>query len=399
MMKKMAVICLAAMLLMTQGIYGADAGNETAAAEESTSQRAVPEVQHGTATTDDIETHGNITLSILCQDFLDAGYQYGDVVTVAFLDQTVDIPFCSDYFGVDSGEPVLVAKDEEPNLKLAVCLGNFAGTYGIATEQVEADETITWTYADGVEGPVEFTISMKEPGGYYGMYIAHLMDYSNERSDYPDLTDEQFANFRNIATTGMGENILYRTSSPVDPQNNRNTYADAALKKAGVTVIMNLVDDEKTLQSYEGYADTYYATVQHIALNMSFEYTTPEMQEKLAKGLRMFAETPGVYAVHCTEGRNRTGYVSALLECFMGATYEEVVSDYMVTYYNYFGLTPEDDRYETIAQGNIVKILKEVFQTEDIETADLSACAEAYFREIGLTQEEISALRDHLKGE
>ena len=40
----------------------------------------------------------------------------------------------------------------------------------------------------------------------------------NNREDYPELTDEQFANFRNIATTGMGAGILYRSSSPINPE-------------------------------------------------------------------------------------------------------------------------------------------------------------------------------------
>jgi len=399
MRKRIVMVSLSILLLFSQCVWAEDPVSIETGETQNMELVAVPEDQYGTADLEGIEKYGNVTLSILCQDFLDAGYQYGDVVTVSFLDQSLDIPFCSDYFNVNTGEAVLVAKDQEPNLKLAVCLGDFASTYGIAAKTVEDDETITWNYADGVDGPVEFCISMKEPGGYYGMYLAHLLDYSDERSDFPDLTDEQFANFRMIATTGIGENILYRSASPIDPQYNRNTYADEALKNAGVTFIMNLVDDEGAVQSYEGYADTYYATVQHIALNMSFDYTNPQMEDKLAKGLRYFAQNPGVYVIHCTEGRNRTGYVSALVECFMGASCEEVISDYMVTYYNYFGITPDDDRYDIIAQGNIVKPLQELFQTDDLETADLAACAEAYFRRIGLTDDEINALRKNLGGQ
>ena len=37
-----------------------------------------------------------------------------------------------------------------------------------------------------------------------------------------------------VATTGMGEDALYRTSSPIDPTHQRNRYADNALKVTDV---------------------------------------------------------------------------------------------------------------------------------------------------------------------
>lgn len=52
---------------------------------------------------------------------------------------------------------------------------------------------------------------------------------------------------------------------------------------------------------------------------------------------------PAPYVVHCTEGKDRTGYVCALLEALAGATYDEIVDDYLVTYGNYFHITPEKD--------------------------------------------------------
>jgi hypothetical protein len=44
------------------------------------------------------------------------------------------------------------------------------------------------------------------------------------------------------------------------------------------------------------------------------------------------------------EGKDRTGYVCALLEGLCGATYEEMVADYLTTYDNFYGVTPEKDR-------------------------------------------------------
>ena len=162
---------------------------------------------------------------------------------------------------------------------------------------------------------------------------------------------------------------------------------------------MNLADDESTVKSYEDYDASYYATTNYIALNMGVDFTAEEFRAKLAEGLRFFAANPGVYAVHCTEGKDRAGLVSALLEIFMGARYDEVVGDYMTTFYNYYGVTPADERYENIANSNIVKTLSRAFGVENLKTADLKMCAEQYIKSIGLSDTEISALRDNLAAE
>jgi protein tyrosine/serine phosphatase len=199
-----------------------------------------------------------------------------------------------------------------------------------------------------------------------------------------------------IATTGMGKNILYRTSSPINPKHKRSTYADAAIEKAGVVTIMNLADSMKKAKSFKGYAKTYYSTTNFVALDMGLAFNTDEFRKKMAEGLVFFANNKGPYAVHCKEGKNRAGVASALLECFMGATYDEIVSDYMVTYYNYYGIKPGDKRYDDIAQKNIVATLQTMFNVDDLKTADLSKEAEEFFKEIGLSDEDIENLRNNL---
>ena len=117
--------------------------------------------------------------------------------------------------------------------------------------------------------------------------------YTDARSDYPNLSDAAFANFRMVATTGMGEGALYRTASPIDPTHKRNTYADAALKMAGVETVMNLMDSPKFLKVHRGYSDSYYATTDIVALSMGTAYDTEEFRNKLAGGLRFFATHEG----------------------------------------------------------------------------------------------------------
>ncbi len=346
--------------------------------------------------------YGNVYTDCKAEDFMGKlGFAWGDLVTVKFLDKTLTLPVVPTYSYVDSGKPaVIVEKDADGKptgyVSMAINMGNFAETYELAKKHTNEDKTWYWTAWEGVTYPVEVTFKMAEKGGYMAEYIMHDLQRTNDRADYPNLSDAEFGNFRNIATTGMGKDVLYRGSSPINPELGRNTYVDTALKQAGVNVIMNLANSQEEAEAYEGFADTYYSGQKVIYLNLGVDFSAPEFQKGLAEGLRFFAANKGTYYVHCTEGKDRAGFVSALLECLMGATYDEVVADYMVTYYNYYGVEPGTDKYNAIANSNIIKTLQNAFGVEDLSKADLQKGAKDYMKAIGLTDAEITDLMVNL---
>lgn len=346
--------------------------------------------------------YGNVYTDCKAKDFMGKlGFSWGDLVTVKFLDKTLTLPVVPTYSYVDSGKPAIIVEkdaDGKPTgyVSMAINMGNFAETYELAKKHTNEDKTWYWTAWEGVTYPVEVTFKMAEKGGYMAEYIMHDLQRTNDRADYPDLSDAEFGNFRNIATTGMGKDVLYRGSSPINPELGRNTYVDAALKQAGVNVIMNLANSQEEAEAYEGFADTYYSGQKVIYLNLGVDFSAPEFQKGLAEGLRFFAANKGTYYVHCTEGKDRAGFVSALLECLMGATYDEVVADYMVTYYNYYGVEPGTDKYDAIANSNIIKTLQNAFGVEDLSKADLQKGAKDYMKAIGLTDAEITDLMVNL---
>lgn len=348
--------------------------------------------------------YGNTYTNCKATNFFDVlGFNWGDLVTVKFLDQELVLPVVPTYSYVDSGTPaIIVEKDTEGKptgyVSMAINMGNFGKTYGLVNIDKQEDGTYVVSAQEGVTFPVEVTYTMKEAGGYMAEYILHDLQRTNERSDYANLTDEQFANFRVVATTGMGKNVLYRSSSPVNPELGRNSYADAAAKAAGVKTFMNLADNAESMAAYEGFASTYYSKQNVIALNLGVDFTEAGFQSGLANGLRYFAAHEGPYLVHCTEGKDRAGYVTALLECLMGATADEVVEDYMVTYYNYYGVEKGTEKYTAIAESNIIKSLKNAFGVADLNKADLAAEAAKYMKKIGLSDAEIAALKANLAG-
>ena len=197
---------------------------------------------------------------------------------------------------------------------------------------------------------------------------------------------------------GIGVGTLYRSSSPVNPKYSRSREADAAAEAAGIRTVMNMADSSEGMAAYAGYAFTYYAQCDVIALNLGMDHNSKDFRSGLAEGLRFFIAHEGPYLIHCNEGKDRTGFAAAILECLMGAKPDEVVADYMLTYENYYGVEPGTEQYERISARNIDQELSGVFGIESLRdsSADLALCAEKYLRDIGLTEDEIIALKANL---
>ncbi len=349
-----------------------------------------------TATAEEIQKYGNVVLSVKATELLGAGYAYGDIVTVTVGEASYDMPLGSNYADVDQGSMICRAVHSEAEgtdyVLIAVNMGDFATSAGIAAKtKLEEDPGYRWDYL--MSEPVELTISMKEKGGYYDEYVMRQLSRSLERTDYPDLTDAEFANFRPVTTAGIGEGRLYRSSSPVNPEIARNVQAMAAAEAAGIRTVVNLADAEAVMTAYEGYAGSYYSALDVIALNLGVDFSAEEFKAGLADGFRFIASHDAPYLIHCNEGKDRAGFTSAVLECLMGASVQEVVADYMVTFYNFYGVADGTDQYNAIASSNIVKSLAAAFGVADLYSADLAGEAEDYLTEIGMTADEIAALK------
>ena len=341
----------------------------------------------------DISKHGNLILYMYGSDLFDKGFEHGDIVEIAIGDKKWDVPICTSYSDVDNGIAVLRAITATDGVVLAINAGDFTTTAGIATKTViEENPGYRWDYL--IETPVEITITMKEEGGYREEWLMRQLVRTNERSDYANLSDEAFANFRVINTTGMGEGVLYRSSSPINPALGRNTYADLAARNAGIMTIINLADPSNTYGEGE---DSYYSTCKVVYVNLGMDFLSESTLNGIAEGMRYIINNNGPYLIHCNEGKDRAGFVSALLECLMGASIDEVIDDYMLTYYNYYGVEEGSEKYDVIVKNNLIKVLNTTFKVDDVYKADLAAEAAAFLVEdAGLTADEVAALKAKL---
>ncbi len=349
----------------------------------------------------DMLKYGHIDIDYPADDFL-TEFELGDIVTVELEGYgTYEVPVCASYDDVAAGEPLLRVVSGKTYLILAINYGQIAVQEGLV-EKAEEGAATAYVVKDGVTFPINVTITLKAKGDS-GNTLGDLIR-TDVRTDYPELTDAQFANFRKVTTTGIKDGVLYRSSSPINPEIGRNLYADAAAEEAGVKTFINLADTETEATNYPDYATSYYSEQNHIFLGLPVAFTTDTFKSGLAEGFRYIINNEGPYLIHCTEGKDRAGLTAAILECLMGASYDEVVADYVETYCNYYSVENGaqralTDKEKEAAAQVILANLKLSFGVEITPTTDLVAAAEAYMKSIGLTDEEIAALKARLGGE
>ncbi|MBQ4244726.1 MAG: tyrosine-protein phosphatase [Clostridia bacterium] len=328
---------------------------------------------------------GGVYIKKTIEEFDSLGVKYGDSVNVEFSNgyKLEGIPYYNGYY-TKNGEPLLIAYPGYDYIKAAINNGDDLFTVAGLTENDTA------------------TVTLAEAGKFADIQKARDIHYEDDREKYE--SDEQFANFRSIAVSTMKEGAVYRSASPCDNQHCRAPYVDKLMMKAETEFILNLSDNEEKIEKYmaaEDFDSPYFeelylsGSVKPIALNMN--YSSQEFKEKIASGLTAMAEHEGPYLVHCTEGKDRTGFVCMLLEALTGASYEEIENDYMLTYDNYYGIKAGDERYDVIVENVLVPMIESMAgEGVDIKTADLSACAERFLLDAGMSAETIAKLKANI---
>lgn len=385
-------LALTMMLSLALSAPGALAQALEASAEPALVSTTAPSVE-------EIDKYGDIRLSITAGELASMGYAYADLVTVSFLDQTVILPVIPAYRYVGAKASGLVMwEDPTKPVELEVFNGSFAESYGLAKRMTKEDGTRYHVPMEGISFPIDVTIQLYEQGGYANTYMVFDLNRTDERADYAHLNDEQFANFRMVTTSGMGAGKLFRASSPVNPSIGRNGYADAAAQANQIKSFINLADSKESAAKYAGYEESYYSKQDVLFLNLGVDFTSELNRAGVVEAMNFLAKAQTPVLVHCNEGQDRAGFVSALLECLMGASEAEVVQDYMATFYNYYGVTAGTEQYTQIA-GNIAKHLRTAFALEDLSGADLAAEAQEYLLELGVSQQTIDGVKANLGGE
>lgn len=358
---------------------------------------------------------GGVYINITIDDFNALGFEYGDSVKVTFSNGYTlsDIPYYNGYY-TQTGEPLLIAYPGYQYIKAAINNGDDLWNVAdlnlspLLSGSISENRQLLWNSAN-LNSNMTATITLNQKAKYADIQQARDIHYFDDRTLYP--SNEVFANFRSLKGGNLKDNLLYRSASPCDNQHGRAKYVDDLIKNANVQYIINLADNDQKISGYmnnQDFNSNYFSTlynkddtnndkVEALALNMNFG--SDYFKEQTVLALKTIAQNEGPFLIHCTEGKDRTGFLCMLIEAFAGANYTEIVEDYMITYFNYYAITKAFDqkRYDVIVNNVLNPMIKELTGSNvDIKTANLAEYAENYLLTNGMEQGQIEQLRNNI---
>ena len=329
--------------------------------------------------------YGGAIMNFTEEDMTKAGFTLGDVITVTIGGKDYVGPYYDGYYN-GNGEYLCVAYPGYPG----ICFT--ANNTGLPKELT------------GLEGHA-VTVRMKEKGGKLDVQQALGMKYTNDRNNYSDLSDAEFANARAVSVGNIASGVLHRSSSPFSNGTNRAYYVSEYLESEQVKTVLNLADTEEKMLSYDipPYSRTLWDGGDVILCPLKADPTADDYNTRLIAALKELPTHPAPYVVHCMEGKDRTGYVCALLEGLCGATYDEMVADYLTTYKNYYRITPETNRdvcntLVSLRLNPCLMFYASISDEAQLPKVDYAKAFADYLLSHGMSQQQIDALVHALTG-
>lgn len=340
-----------------------------------------------------IENNGNIVLSISGQDFFKAGYKYGDYVSVTINNKIIEMPVCKNYSDVACGNSACVVSlnndTNDDKVVLAINNGDFSTLNDIAVKESLENNQYKWKFNKNNADNQIVTIDLILTKNYDDYEIFR----TNNREDYNYLSDEEFANFRVLNSNKIRNGIIYRSSTPIWGNIGRNDYCLEAMQKYGIKTIINLFDDNAVIDTYKIHFTNYYCNQDIFALKLNNYIRTNEFKEDLKKVLQYIINSKSPYLIHCNDGIDSTGIICAIIQSLIGCSSEEIINEYMISYYNYYNILPNTEYYDALAKVLIVKPLSLLFNEDVSSHPNLSELCENYLISIGMTDNDVKKIK------
>lgn len=329
------------------------------------------------------EEFGGAYIDISIDAFNKLGFKYGDSLDLTFSNNVKceDIGYYSGYY-VPAGQELVVAYPGYSYIKYCINYGD-----DVYTENNFDENT-------------KVTITVNKSGKYKDIEETLCIKYSDDINEYP--SKEAFANFREIRTGHLKEGILYRGASPVDDSRKRTTAVDELLEEHNIAYNIDLADKNTEGSKYQvhSYIEGLRNNDKVLFLGMAAAYKTEDFASKMKALFEGILNNDGPYYIHCLEGKDRTGYVCMVIEALCGATYEELIDDYFITYQNYYQIEKGSDKYNIIKEMHIDEMIRFVFgfnKTTNLLMANYLSQVNSYLlEEVKLTEEQIDAVQAKL---
>jgi hypothetical protein len=218
--------------------------------------------------------------------------------------------------------------------------------------------------------------------------------------------NNELTNFREICMGNMKSGIIYRGSYPkFKIDKNRDEIYDKLVSEAGINCVINLAGNIKDLEVIADMVPWYNTLLNNgnvIGLDIQFEFDFLDKFEydvfnyRLRQGFKFLIARKGPYLVHCNAGIDRTGFFAAIIELLFGASIDEVIYGYLLSYGKEFA-DARNEELNFITGRNIYDQINAAINGKIEDSKNLQANIEKYFLEnIRLTMTELDKLKDIL---
>ena len=332
--------------------------------------------------------YGGVYVNISIEEFNNLGFEFGDSVDVMFSNgfEMTDIPYFDGYY-VDEGEPLLVGYPGYEYIKLGYNYGDDL-----------------WEIAN-VNEETTCSISLREAKEYLKIQTVRDIHYTDDQGN---MSDEVFANFRPMNIGKLKKDFVYRGASPIDNTHKRAPVVDRLIKNKNIEYVIDLADNDEEIIEFsnkEDFNSPYFMELYNnnkvSRLSMNIQYKSEIFTNKVIQALTDISNNDGPYYIQCQEGKDRTGFFAMVVGAIGGASYDELISDYMKTYENYYSITiyTSNEKYDLIEKANIdamIQYIAEETDTSKLKDADMSEIATKYLIKNGMSEEQIKLLKNKL---
>lgn len=324
------------------------------------------------------EAFGSVATDITAQALQEAGISVGDLVELRMSGYVLEVPVISELFPqLPQSLPGVILWG---NAYIGGWYRNIAAEYNVALGD-------------------EILIRLAQKEGYLDEIAAREVDHVESRDEC--ISDEAYANFREVSCGNIAASVLFRSSHPADGSV-KSGYAHALMVQAGVQTIINVGASRNEPQQAFGHSEYYRALGDEgavLATNIGLAVTWPHFKAELARALRFMIDHAPPYLIHCSLGQDRAGITSAVLQAVTGADLQDVIDDYALTFDNYYRITPGHPLYPEVVE-QLVSKLREMNNGDAVTAENLQDVIARYLiDEVGLSDSEVYLLQEKLSGE
>jgi hypothetical protein len=277
-----------------------------------------------------------LSADILTMDSLKA--PIGSDLFIEFNGSTYTGIFVENYNGVPTSSLFVNFNSYDKEYTLGVFNGTFYGEHSIAV-------------GDKVK------LSVAGMNEYYPRITNYLKGYSDDSVDYS--SDQEFANYRILSGGDMKEGKVYRCSTPWG-LNGRGDAGDAFLKEVGVERLIGMDKSKEGLEEIVATKGELYSSQLFLNDKVDARFLSPAIHshpEEIRWVIDCILDSDGSIGIFCKLGRDRTGIYCLVLQALAGATLEEVVNEYMISYTNFYGIKKGTDEYDAVYDMTLMRQL------------------------------------------